>query len=172
MFDIGWGELLVIGIVTLIVIGPKELPGLLRTLGQWTGKLRQMASEFQSQFNEALREAELEELRKQAEKLGDAATSLSNPVEKLGEEVRAAIEQPGEAAKPAEPTPPPEPVRLYEERDPSDTPPAEIPKAENYVAAGEAAAAVDPVKPPIDPGPVVSPENPPAPVQPAEKKSA
>ena len=43
MFDIGWGELLLIGIVALIVIGPKELPGALRTLGQWMGKLRRMA---------------------------------------------------------------------------------------------------------------------------------
>jgi len=59
MFDIGWGELLLIGVVALIVIGPKELPGALRTLGQWMGKLRRMASEFQGQFQEAMREAEL-----------------------------------------------------------------------------------------------------------------
>ena len=42
MFDIGWGELVLIGVVALIVIGPKELPGTLRTLGQWMGKLRRM----------------------------------------------------------------------------------------------------------------------------------
>ena len=44
MFDIGWGELVVIGVVALIAIGPKELPGVLRTLGQWMGKIRRMAA--------------------------------------------------------------------------------------------------------------------------------
>ena len=69
MFDIGWGELVVIGIVALIAIGPKELPTVLRTLGQYMGKVRRMASEFQGQFQEAMREAELVELKKQAEDL-------------------------------------------------------------------------------------------------------
>ena len=50
MFDIGWGELLIIGIVALIAIGPKELPAALRALGQWMGKIRRMAGEFQNQF--------------------------------------------------------------------------------------------------------------------------
>jgi sec-independent protein translocase protein TatB len=53
MFDIGWGELVVIGIVALIAIGPKELPTVLRTLGQFMGKVRRMASEFQGQFQES-----------------------------------------------------------------------------------------------------------------------
>jgi len=61
MFDIGWGEFLVIGIVALIVIGPKELPGVLRSLGQGISKIRRMASEFQGQFQEAMREAEMAE---------------------------------------------------------------------------------------------------------------
>jgi sec-independent protein translocase protein TatB len=69
MFDIGWSELIVIGIVALIVIGPKELPGALRTLGQWMGKIRRMAGEFQGQFQEAMREAELAELRKEVEEM-------------------------------------------------------------------------------------------------------
>jgi sec-independent protein translocase protein TatB len=63
MFEIGWSELLLIGIVALIAIGPKELPTVLRTLGQWMSKLRRMASEFQSQFQEALREAEMADLK-------------------------------------------------------------------------------------------------------------
>ena len=57
MFDISWGELILIGMVALIAIGPKELPGALRTLGQWMTKIRRMASDFQSQFQEAMREA-------------------------------------------------------------------------------------------------------------------
>ena len=69
MFDIGWGELVVIGVVALIAIGPKELPTVLRTVGQWMGKIRRMATEFQGQFQEAMREAEMADLKKQADEL-------------------------------------------------------------------------------------------------------
>ena len=65
MFEIGWSELLLIAVVALIAIGPKELPTVLRTLGQWMSKLRRMASEFQSQFQEVMREAEMVDLKKQ-----------------------------------------------------------------------------------------------------------
>ncbi|MDC7985022.1 Sec-independent protein translocase protein TatB, partial [Rhodoplanes sp. TEM] len=77
MFDIGWSELLLIGVVALIAIGPKELPGVLRAVGQWTGKMRRMAAEFQGQFQEALREAEMADLKKQVDELNDAARSLT-----------------------------------------------------------------------------------------------
>jgi sec-independent protein translocase protein TatB len=84
MFDIGWGELVVIGIVALIAIGPKELPTVLRTLGQYMGKVRRMASEFQGQFQEAMREAELVELKKQAEDLKSSVSDLGSSVSDLG----------------------------------------------------------------------------------------
>src|SRR3954471_19850218 len=64
MFDIGWSELVVIAVVALIAIGPKELPGVLRMVGQWMGKARKMAAEFQGQFQEAMREAEMADLKK------------------------------------------------------------------------------------------------------------
>jgi sec-independent protein translocase protein TatB len=94
MFDIGWGELLVIGIVALVVIGPKELPGVVRTLGQTMAKLRRMATDFQNQFNEAMREAELADLKKDAEKMIESATGAIsyNPIEKAGEELQKAVE--------------------------------------------------------------------------------
>jgi sec-independent protein translocase protein TatB len=76
MFGFGWGEIVVIGIVALIAIGPKELPTVLRSLGQWMGKIRRMANEFQGQFNEALREAELTDLKKQAEELTTSITTF------------------------------------------------------------------------------------------------
>ena len=66
---VGWGELLIIAIVALIVIGPADLPRVLRTVGRFTGKARAMAREFQSSFEEIAREAEMEEMRKEAEKL-------------------------------------------------------------------------------------------------------
>jgi sec-independent protein translocase protein TatB len=78
MFDIGWSELVVIGVVALIAIGPKELPGVLRMAGQWIGKVRRMAAEFQGQFQEALREAEMEDLKKQVNEITDSARDLTN----------------------------------------------------------------------------------------------
>jgi sec-independent protein translocase protein TatB len=77
MFDIGWGELVVIGVIALIVIGPKELPAVLRTVGRTMNKVRRMAGEFQGQFQEALREAELHDLKKQAD---DIASTVSGSV--------------------------------------------------------------------------------------------
>jgi sec-independent protein translocase protein TatB len=81
MFDIGWSELLVIAVVALIAIGPKELPGVLRNVGHWMGKIRGMAAEFQSQFREAMREAEMEDLKKHADDLNTVARTLTNPLD-------------------------------------------------------------------------------------------
>jgi sec-independent protein translocase protein TatB len=93
MFDIGWGEFVVIGIVALIAIGPKELPGVLRSLGQWVTKLRRMASEFQGQFQEAMREAEMAELKKEVEEMTAAAGGLSDfdPMATVRKEVESAM---------------------------------------------------------------------------------
>ena len=65
MFDIGYSELLLIAIVTLLVVGPKELPNLLRSIGKWTGKARAMARHFRSGFDTMIREAEIDEMNKQ-----------------------------------------------------------------------------------------------------------
>src|SRR5271165_1177823 len=77
MFDIGWSEFALIAVVALIAIGPKELPGVLRMVGQWMGKARKMASEFQSQFQEAMREAEMADLKKSFDEVREAASGLS-----------------------------------------------------------------------------------------------
>jgi sec-independent protein translocase protein TatB len=77
MFDIGWSELVVIAVVALIAIGPKELPGVLRMVGQWMGKARKMAAEFQGQFQEAMREAEMADLKKSFDEVKDAATGIA-----------------------------------------------------------------------------------------------
>ena len=78
MFDIGGGELLVIAVVALIAIGPKELPGVLRMVGQWMGKARKMAAEFQGQFQEAMREAEMADLKKSFDEVKEAASGFTS----------------------------------------------------------------------------------------------
>jgi len=78
MFDIGWSELVVIAVVALIGIGPKELPGVLRMVGQWMGKARKMAAEFQGQFQEAMREAEMADLKKTFDEVKEAATGFTD----------------------------------------------------------------------------------------------
>ena len=78
MFDIAWSEFMLIGAVALVVIGPKDLPKAMRTVGQAIGKIRRMASEFQGQFNDAMREAELHDLKKQVEDVGGSVSSSLN----------------------------------------------------------------------------------------------
>lgn len=77
MFDIGWSELVLVGVVALIAIGPKELPGVLRMVGQWMGKARKMAAEFQGQFQEAMREAEMADLKKSFDEVKEAASGFT-----------------------------------------------------------------------------------------------
>lgn len=77
MFDIGWSELILIGVVALVAIGPKELPGVLRMVGQWMGKARKMAAEFQGQFQEAMREAEMADLKKSFDEVKEAASGFT-----------------------------------------------------------------------------------------------
>jgi sec-independent protein translocase protein TatB len=137
MFDIAWSEFMLVGAVALVVIGPKDLPKAMRTVGQAVGKIRRMASEFQGQFNDAMREAELHDLKKQVEDVGGSVSSSLNtdfkPIEmpassglddaalKEAEAKLAAIPlpdplppveiAPAEAAAPAEPAPEPKPKR-------------------------------------------------------------
>ncbi|MEL6585139.1 MAG: Sec-independent protein translocase protein TatB [Pseudomonadota bacterium] len=71
MFDIGWSELLVIGVVALIVVGPKDLPKLFRTLGEFTGKARRMAREFQSAMNQAADDTGMGDIAKDMNKIAN-----------------------------------------------------------------------------------------------------
>jgi sec-independent protein translocase protein TatB len=149
IFDVGWGELVLIGVVALIVFGPKELPVVLRTVGQYMTKIRRMAAEFQSQFQEAMREAEMAELKQHFDTIQDAAKgigsfdpagSIANPIES------AAAEKPPEVAPPGSPatTPVPEPT------------PAEPPAPTRSTAAGPESAQPAPAiagEPAVAPGP-------------------
>jgi len=73
MFDIAWSELALIGAVALVVIGPKDLPKVMRTMGQWTRKARLLAGEFHNNLDELMRQAELEDVRKQVASITPAA---------------------------------------------------------------------------------------------------
>lgn len=84
MFDIGWSELLVIAVVAIIFVGPKDLPRMMRTIGRYVTKVRSMAREFQSSFEDMARETELEELRKEVTSLRDVASA---PLRKLQQEI-------------------------------------------------------------------------------------
>ncbi len=94
MFDFDAGKLIVIGLVALIVIGPKELPRVLRQLGQAISKMRRMAGEFQGQFMEAMREAEIDEIRKDVSNMAEAAKVDMNfdPVQTVRNEIGGAID--------------------------------------------------------------------------------
>jgi sec-independent protein translocase protein TatB len=117
MFDIGWSELVVIAVVALIAIGPKELPGVLRTVGAYMGKIRRMASEFQGQFQEAMREAEMADIKKSVDEMSDVAKGFTDfdPLASVKKEVDSFTADPlgtttpasgaTEAAAPATPAP-------------------------------------------------------------------
>jgi sec-independent protein translocase protein TatB len=93
VFDIGWQELLVIAVVTIVVIGPKDLPRVLRMVTLAMRKVRGMARDFQQSLDELAREAELQELRKEIEKastedLEKELKSISDPMREMDETVR------------------------------------------------------------------------------------
>ncbi len=142
MFDIGWSELLVIGVVALIAIGPKELPGVLRTVGVWMGKVRRMASEFQGQFQEAMREAEMADLKKQVDDVTSAAQNITNydpledvrkEVENVHDDLTGALEQ-----KPAETAPEPTTTEPTTTEPVADVPPPVLAPEPASATAGQA----------------------------------
>jgi len=143
MFGLNWGEVLVIGIVALIAIGPKELPTVLRTLGQWMGKVRRMANEFQSQFNEALREAEFADLKKHADDITASVNELGqiDPIGEVQKDVEHAFADTPALDAPVIDTPaetPPETVGVEPAALPdAPTPALEAPPAEPPAAAPE-----------------------------------
>lgn len=175
MFDIAWSEMVLIGAVALVVIGPKDLPKALRTVGQTIGRVRRMASEFQGQFNEAMREAELADLKKQVEDVGGSVSNTLNTdfkpidVPKEFDPAKPEAPKPDEAAlKEAEAKlaslPPPEPLPPVQIA--AEAPkPADKPKRVRKVTAEPAPVAVEA---PVAPAVVVEP----TPAKSVRKRSA
>jgi sec-independent protein translocase protein TatB len=107
MFDITSSKLLILGIVALLVIGPKDLPALLRTIGKYMGIIKRQAAEFRAQFDEAMRESELHELKKSVEtiqqeteaSMREATSSVEKQMAEASQSVNAMMEE----GKPVDP---------------------------------------------------------------------
>lgn len=98
MLDIGWTELLVIAVILIVVVGPKDLPPMIRAFGKMTSRLRRTAGEFRAQFDEALREAELDDLRKSVDEVRslnpkNALRDAINPLRQVGDEIKADLKK-------------------------------------------------------------------------------
>lgn len=95
MLDLGWSEIMLIGVVALVVIGPKELPHAIYAAGKWARKARMVAREFQGHFDDMMREAEMDELRQQALKARDMnlVKALEESVDPAGD-IRKSMELP------------------------------------------------------------------------------
>jgi sec-independent protein translocase protein TatB len=104
MFDFDMGKLLLIGVVALIFIPPKDLPEALRQMGRLVGKARRMAGEFQSQFNEAIRDVELDDLKNEFRNLKDQA-SAEKALADFSQMVETATVGINEPAGPMQPEP-------------------------------------------------------------------
>ncbi|MEK9281289.1 Sec-independent protein translocase protein TatB [Bradyrhizobium sp. ISRA442] len=165
MFDIGWSELVLIGVVALVAIGPKELPGVLRMVGQWMGKARKMAAEFQGQFQEAMREAEMADLKKSFDEVKEAASGFTgnNLMTSLQKDVSDALrvdalDKPAEASTTATIEPP----ATSSEAPVTPTTP-EAPTPETFVEAEAHAAANEPlaITREVEPAPVTQDTAPP-----------
>lgn len=104
MFDVGWSEILVIAVVLIVVVGPKDLPKMLRAFGKATTKFRATAGEFRKQFDEALKEAELDDVRgiindaKSLDPRNDIR-KVFDPVRTIGEEIRSTLKDATDTAK-------------------------------------------------------------------------
>jgi sec-independent protein translocase protein TatB len=96
MLDLGWSELLIIGVVALIVVGPKDLPKMLRTLGQYAGRAKGIAREFQRSMDDAARQADIEELRDIKKGLGDMRDAQHKMQRDLGQSF---LDNPPKSAK-------------------------------------------------------------------------
>ncbi|AYG58980.1 Sec-independent protein translocase protein TatB [Rhizobium jaguaris] len=157
MFDIGWSELLIIAVVALVVIGPKELPATLRTIGKMTARARKVAGEFRAQFDEAMREAELDDVRQtisDAQKLNpvNSLREAMNPLREMGNEIKADLQRSTTVDKPATSTP----------ADQVSEPSMGLPKTAPIVPAADATAPVVSPPPPMKPQPAVTAEETPA----------
>ncbi|MGI9385986.1 MAG: Sec-independent protein translocase protein TatB [Methyloligellaceae bacterium] len=137
MFDIGWSELLIIAAVAIIVVGPKDLPRMLRSLGKTVGQMKRMAGEFRSQFDDAIRDSELDDIRSSINELHD-----NNPLTDIVDPLREEIDEVNRMAK--------EPM--------TDNTKDKSPKRDQTVEDTDAVAESDPPPELADPEPEIAAE--------------
>lgn len=154
MFDFAWSELMLIGLVALIVIGPKDLPRVLRTAGKWVSQARAVAREFQGSIDQMIRESELEDVRREVEKV--ASTDIGHQIEK-------SIDPEGELQGAL--TPP----EFTDGTTPTLTPPEPATSANGAIEALEPPAATPEIETPPETTSTVVPETVPAPEAVPEK---
>ena len=147
MFDIGWSELLVVAVVTVIFVGPRELPKMLMAVGRWTAKARAVAREFQSGLEEMAREAEIEDVKKSVESATkiDLGINPHNILDSTG--------KPGDIAGPAAPPP------IAPAADTTAAPqPVPVPAApESMAVAAPAPEPAPAAAPALEPSPAAAP---------------
>lgn len=156
MFDIGWTEMLVIAVIMIVIVGPKDLPKMLRTFGRTTAKMRSMAGDFQRQFNEALKEAELDDVKKSIDSLkglnpANEIKKQLNPFEKAASDIRSGLD----TLKPKPPEPASPVAHVAEPLKPG---PTSEESSSAIPAASAAIAAVVGVPDPSAPAPVAAVE--------------
>lgn len=178
MFDIAWSELLIIAVVALVVIGPKDLPRALHTVGKWVAKARSLAREFQNNVDDMVRQTELEDLRRQVEQARsfNLQQELEKSIDPKGE-VRQSLQVEDFTTKAGEPAAttqtildkpasgsapvaaPATPVVVPDPEEEADLAAAAAPSYAPAVAGAPPAAAdaVSPVTPPLPPSPEAKP---------------
>jgi sec-independent protein translocase protein TatB len=139
MFDFAWSHILLIAVVALLVIGPKDLPRVLRTVGVWVGRARTIARDFQGNLDQMIREAELEDVRKEVEKVTtiDVDHAIETTIDPGGELKQSLTEA---ASAETVPSPPATALPAADAPAPEEAPPATAATTEEAPAAAAATA--------------------------------
>jgi sec-independent protein translocase protein TatB len=140
MFDITSSKLLLLGIIALLVVGPRELPGLLRTVGKYVGMIKRQAAEFRAQFDEAMRESEIADLKKQVEDIGREASGAMKEAETAFQEEMSRVEAETRSAIDSIEAKAPDPATVFSSDAVS---PAAIEASKKEVASAEEAVAAE-----------------------------